>query len=45
VRAPTEAAGYEAARQLINLIHTGTADLFTILPTELVVRRSCGCNL
>jgi LacI family transcriptional regulator len=45
VRAPTEAAGYEAARQLINLIHTGAADLFTILPTELVVRRSCGCNL
>lgn len=44
VRAPIETAGYEAVRQLINLIQTGKADLETLLPTELVIRRSCGAN-
>ncbi len=45
VRAPTEEVGREAARQLIRLIETGEADPLTLLPTELVIRRSCGCDL
>ncbi len=44
VRAPTEQVGREAARQLIKLIRTGNADPLTLLPTELVFRRSCGCR-
>jgi LacI family transcriptional regulator len=44
VRAPTEQVGVEAARQLIKLIRTDSADLLTLLPTELVFRRSCGCS-
>jgi DNA-binding LacI/PurR family transcriptional regulator len=44
VRAPVEQAGREAARQLIQLIRTGQADPLTLLPTELVVRHSCGCS-
>lgn len=42
VRAPIEAAGRAAAAQLIQLIHTGHADPLTLLPTELVIRESCG---
>ncbi len=42
VRAPIETAGREAIRQLVNLIQTGRAELETLLPTELVIRRSCG---
>jgi DNA-binding LacI/PurR family transcriptional regulator len=44
VRAPIEIAGHEAARQLISLIETGKAEPFTLLPTELVIRRSCGAD-
>jgi DNA-binding LacI/PurR family transcriptional regulator len=44
VRAPTEQVGREAARQLIKLMRTGSADPLTLLPTELIVRRSCGCS-
>jgi LacI family transcriptional regulator len=43
VRAPTEKVGYKAAQQLIKLIRTGHADGLTVLPTEIVIRRSCGC--
>ncbi len=43
VRAPTEEVGRTAARQLIRLIRAGQADALTLLPTELVIRRSCGC--
>ncbi len=42
VRAPIELAGREAVRQLISLIQLGHADALTLLPTELVIRRSCG---
>lgn len=45
VKAPIEMAGYEAASQLVNLIREGKTELTTILPTELVVRRSCGCSI
>lgn len=43
VRSPIEMAASEAVRQLVRLIRTGEADQLTLLPTELVVRRSCGC--
>jgi LacI family transcriptional regulator len=43
VRAPIEAAGLAAARQLISLIQTGSAEMHTLLPTEPVIRQSCGC--
>ena len=43
VRAPIEQVGREAVRQLVRLIHTGQADNVVLLPTELVIRRSCGC--
>jgi LacI family transcriptional regulator len=43
VRAPIEAAGLAAARQLTSLIQTGSAEMHTLLPTETVIRQSCGC--
>ncbi|HEY3229607.1 MAG TPA: LacI family DNA-binding transcriptional regulator [Roseiflexaceae bacterium] len=43
VRAPTGLVGREAIRQLIRLITTDEADMVTVLPTELVIRQSCGC--
>lgn len=42
VRAPIEEAGTQAATQLLRLIHNEPADLLTLLPTELVIRQSCG---
>jgi DNA-binding LacI/PurR family transcriptional regulator len=44
VRAPTERVGREAVQQLIRLIENGRARPITLLPTELVIRRSCGCD-
>jgi DNA-binding LacI/PurR family transcriptional regulator len=44
VRAPIEQAGREAARQLVRLIRQRQADPLVLLPTELVIRRSCGCG-
>ncbi len=44
VRAPTEDVGKEAVRQLVKLIQIGEADPLTLLPTEIVLRRSCGCE-
>jgi LacI family transcriptional regulator len=44
VHAPTEQVGREAVRQLVSLITTGQAEPVTLLPTELVIRRSCGCG-
>jgi len=43
VRAPSDQVGREAIRQLVRLIETGNAEPMTILPTELVIRQSCGC--
>lgn len=42
VRAPIEEAGRAAATQLLRLIHNEPADALTLLPTELVIRQSCG---
>ena len=44
VYAPTEEVGRVAARELFCLLHTGKAEPLTLLPTELVIRRSCGCG-
>jgi LacI family transcriptional regulator len=44
VRAPIEQTGREAVRQLVSLLRTGEADPLVLLPTELVIRRSCGCG-
>lgn len=42
MRAPIEEAGHTAATQLIAQIETGTTNLITKLPTELIIRQSCG---
>lgn len=44
IRAPTNEVGYKATHQLVELIRTGQATPLTLLPTELVLRRSCGCS-
>lgn len=44
ISAPIETAGLEAVRQLVQLVRTGSAVPLTLLPTELVIRRSCGCH-
>ncbi len=44
VHAPTEEVGRAAAQQLVRLIRGGEAQALTLLPTQLVVRRSCGCG-
>jgi LacI family transcriptional regulator, galactose operon repressor len=44
VRAPIEQVGREAVRQLVRLIRDGTSDPEVLLPTELVIRQSCGCQ-
>jgi LacI family transcriptional regulator len=44
VRTPIEQVGREAVHQIVRLINTGQADQITLLPTKLVIRRSCGCN-
>jgi LacI family transcriptional regulator len=44
INAHIQQAGYAAAQQLVRLLQTGYADPITLLPTEMVIRRSCGCN-
>jgi len=44
VRAPIEEAGREAARQLVSVIGADEAEPLVRLPTELIIRRSCGCS-
>jgi LacI family transcriptional regulator len=43
VRAPTAEVGRTAGRQLMKLLQGLPADQATILPTEVVIRQSCGC--
>ncbi len=43
IHAPTSDVGRTAVRQMVSLIETGHADPLTILPTQFVVRNSCGC--
>jgi LacI family transcriptional regulator len=44
VRAPTEEVGREAVRQLVRLIRGEAVEPLVLLPTEPVLRRSCGCG-
>ncbi len=44
VRSPTEEVGRQAAFQLIKLIQGQAVAPLTLLPTEIVIRRSCGCE-
>jgi DNA-binding LacI/PurR family transcriptional regulator len=44
VSAPTEAVGRIAAEQLFSLFDNQYPEDVTLLPTELIIRRSCGCN-
>jgi len=44
VSAPTERVGREAVRQLVRIIHVEKVEPRLILPTELVIRQSCGCQ-
>jgi LacI family transcriptional regulator len=44
VNAPTECVGKTAARHLFNLLTGQKVDPVTLLPTEIVIRRSCGCS-
>lgn len=43
VRAPTEEVGRTAAELLFTLIKRQPAESVTLLPTEIILRRSCGC--
>lgn len=43
VRAPTEEVGRTAARLLFDQIRDLPAEPVTLLPTEIIIRRSCGC--
>jgi len=44
VRAPTELVGRTATEQLFSLLENHPPDEAITLPTEIVFRRSCGCN-
>lgn len=43
VRAPTETVGQIAAERLFGLLKNEVSDGVTLLPTEIIIRRSCGC--
>ncbi|RPH63001.1 MAG: LacI family transcriptional regulator [Chloroflexi bacterium] len=43
VRAPTEVVGRTATQQLFNLLQDEPVVQETLLPTEIILRRSCGC--
>ena len=43
VRAPTQEVGRTAATLLFKLIRGQSAEPVTLLPTEIIIRRSCGC--
>jgi LacI family transcriptional regulator, galactose operon repressor len=44
VRAPTEKVGRTAVRQLLKIIQAEKPEPLILLPTELVIRSSCGCQ-
>ncbi|MCK4693145.1 MAG: substrate-binding domain-containing protein, partial [Anaerolineales bacterium] len=43
VRAPIEQVGREAIRLLVQLIQGDKTEPIVLLPTELMIRQSCGC--
>jgi LacI family transcriptional regulator len=44
VRAPTETVGRIAAERLFGLLNKEISYGTTLLPTEIIIRRSCGCD-
>jgi LacI family transcriptional regulator len=44
VRAPTESVGRIAAERLFDLLENQPSNGAVILPTEIIIRRSCGCH-
>lgn len=44
VNAPTESVGRTAAQHLFRLLANREVDTITLLSTEIVIRRSCGCS-
>jgi len=44
VRAPTESVGRIAAERLFDLLENQLSNGAVILPTEIIIRRSCGCD-
>jgi DNA-binding LacI/PurR family transcriptional regulator len=44
VRAPTEMVGRIATERLFGLLENKPSDEIVILPTEIIFRRSCGCE-
>jgi DNA-binding LacI/PurR family transcriptional regulator len=44
VRAPTESVGRIATERLFGLLENRPSDEVLILPTEIIFRRSCGCQ-
>ncbi|MFN8459991.1 MAG: LacI family DNA-binding transcriptional regulator [Anaerolineae bacterium] len=44
INAPTEGVGKMAAQYLFKLLANQEVDLATLLPTKMVIRRSCGCS-
>jgi LacI family transcriptional regulator len=44
IHAPIEEVGRHAVHQLIHLIRGEHADPRIVLPTEMIIRQSCGCN-
>jgi LacI family transcriptional regulator len=45
VRAPTESVGRIAAERLFDLLENTSSSEAIILPTEIIFRRSCGCDM
>lgn len=44
IRAPTEAVGRAAAGYIFALLEGSPVNPVTLLPAEIILRRSCGCN-
>lgn len=44
VHAPTEQVGEQAAQQLVAILQGRQPEPLTLLPTDIVIRRSCGCG-
>ena len=44
VRAPIEQVGAEAVQQLMRIIRGEPVDPLVMLPTEMIIRQSCGCG-
>ena len=44
VRAPTESVGRIAAERLFGLLKKDVSEGLVLLPTEIIIRRSCGCD-